>query len=158
MADQVLPPPGGDPPMIDVRITEIPDRVTVEDETMKVARIGRAANLESARVRRAERVSHQMVFLFVLLLVAFVVVAYRSETNAADLRHANVTATAKAYSDCLIRVERVKAINPGRAALTELLLTLVASDQSLSPQQRADAATTLHDGLLVPIENCGKAP
>lgn len=97
------------------------------------------------------RIRIQMIFLAIALFGFTLLLAFRSEANARDIRTG-------LYESCLTTAARSDAINPGRAALANLLINLVEQDVTLSPADKAAADATIKGGLLVPPINCGLRP
>ena len=116
---------------------------------MEIARIGRAADIEADRLGRAGNIRKQMWFLFALVLVAFVVLALRTQQT-------NQSTQMGLYMACEKRASLAADYNKGREGLVQWILTNPASQRT--PEQRLEIARQLRDGLLLPVEECGVAP
>lgn len=92
-----------------------------------------------------------MWFLWGFLVFAFVLLAVRTEINSRDIRLG-------LWETCQAQAERAQAVNPGRVALSELLLRLVDKDPEMTVPEREAARQILRGGLEVPPINCGLRP
>lgn len=97
------------------------------------------------------RIRIQMVFLAVALLVITLVLAFRAEANARDIR-------VGLWESCQAGADRTTAINPGRAALGNVLEHLIDADVTLSAAEKDAAKTVIQAGLMVPPVSCGLRP
>lgn len=122
------------------------ERRAAEFET---AWLARAVAMDQARDKRNRRVQHQFWFLFAFLLVAFLLLAYRTETTAQALR-------VGFWQECTDRQERIMHSNQGRETLIKVVIT---NPERPVPPERVDAVRRqLEDGLLLPLEDCGPHP
>lgn len=103
------------------------------------------------RSKLAKRVQRQMLVLYCLLTFAFVLLAYRTETNSREIERG-------IWESCAASAQRAAAINPGRLALVSLLSDLVDDSPNLTDQQKIDARVVLKEGLVVSVANCGPRP
>jgi hypothetical protein len=101
------------------------------------------------RYRRARRTDMQLGFLFALTFIAFLVLAFRVESNDAKLSDG-------LHAACLARVAAVQQGNVGRESLVQAVVTGPSAPQD--PVARAALAKQLRDALLLPIEDCGPFP
>jgi len=101
------------------------------------------------RDRRARRTDKQLGFLFLLTIVAFLVLAYRVESNDDKLAHG-------LYSACVARVATANQYNIGRESLVQQAITGPTAPKD--PAAKATLAKQLRDGLLLPVEDCGSPP
>jgi len=110
-------------------------------------------------IRDYERnMRRQLLFLYILLVVAFVALAVRTEVNT-NSNEANTRAIQQGlYETCMRSQARTQEINPGRNALVTLLTNLVDSDPTLTAEEKSSAVRVLKEGLVVPPVNCGNAP
>lgn len=100
--------------------------------------------------KRNRRTDKQLAFLFGLLVICFLLLAYRTESN--DEKLAQVQ-----YSSCVARVQQAEQANQGR----QVLINLVASSPpqaGRTPEEKQVIIQQLQDGLFLPIENCGQDP
>lgn len=145
--------------------TQLADQVGETAKVIEVERVKRADNLERERLAWTRHIQKQMIAMALFLVACFLLLGWRSEVNN-DHITANTAAIAAgiaadkqaAYDACLVRQERTNAINPGRQAVTDLLLHLVDNDTALTQEQRLTARAVLEGGLLVTVEDCGNAP
>src|SRR5690349_10895411 len=86
-----------------------------------------AEELEHRRDRRGRRTQRQFWFLFVFLFASFILLAYRTEQTASDLR-------TYIFAACVTRAERNASYNEGR----EVLIGLIVNDPKnpVPPEQR----------------------
>jgi len=98
------------------------------------------------RQRRIVRTDRQLGFLFVLLVVAFVVLAYRTETTDAKLRDGF-------YDACVARNDQSSSINQVR----QVFINRIAQGPS---GQTADGQVAIQQlqSFLQPLEDCGQDP
>lgn len=102
--------------------------------------------IEIDRRRRARVVDRQFWFLFIGGVAAFLVLAYRTETNAAAIKDG-------LHDACEARVATATQYNVGREALVQLAVN--GPNAPKDPAQKAVMVKQLRDGLLLPIEDCG---
>lgn len=110
------------------------------------ARVKRQALADAERARRNRRVQLQFWFLFGFLVIAFMVLAYRTELNARALHDAQ-------REGCERRAEQAEQANSGRATLINLVMSS-PSNQALTPEQQQAVLKQLQDGLILPVEDC----
>lgn len=135
-------------------VLEVADAIREEGNP---AEIKRANTVKVIADHRDSKLQKQFWFLFALMFVAFLLLAYRSETNASDIRDGNHAIEQGLYDTCVSTAERSTAYNPGRIALAGLLVKLV-NDSALLPADKASAADVLNQGLVLKPANCGEAP
>lgn len=138
--------------------TELEINRTALADQLEVDRKLHSTEDERKRQIRASRVNKQILVLAVFLVFSFIVVAYRSETNARKIEETAHAAEVKAYETCLASQKRTEEINPGRYELVDLLVTLVNTNDQFSAEQRQTAAQTLQEGLILPLVTCGDDP
>lgn len=125
------------------------DALARRAEEFERAWLARAVAMDQARDKRNRRVQHQFWFLFAFLLVAFLVLAYRTETTAQDLR-------VGFWQECQDRQVRIVQSNKGRETLINVVIT---NPEKPVPADRVAAVRQqLEDGLLLPLEDCGPSP
>lgn len=136
--------------MTDTPTNTEPGQVLAEQAAkFEAAWLARAKAMDEARDKRNRRVQHQFWFLFLFLLVAFLLLAYRTETTAQALR-------VGFWQECTDRQERIVQSNQGREALIKVVLT---NPERPVPEDRVAAVRQqLEDGLLLPLEDCGPSP
>jgi|SRR6478752_2979843 len=110
------------------------------------ARVKRQAVADAERSRRSRQVQLQFWFLFGFLVVAFLVLAYRTEMNASALHDAQ-------RDGCERRAAQAEQANSGRSTLINLVMAAPAN-QALSAEQQAAVLKQLQDGLILPVEDC----
>ena len=108
------------------------------------------AHLEERLREQFRRINRRLAFLFSLLLVAFLLLAYRSEVNGR-------TVADGLYEACANRVATATTYNQGREALITLVVNTPV-DPPRTDAQKTDLAQRLREGLLLPIEDCGPRP
>src|SRR6478735_7519420 len=96
-----------------------------------------------AKVKRTDK---QLAFLFGLLLFAFVLLAYRTETNDTNLQNG-------LYNACVARVQQAVNVNQVR----QIFIDRIAQGASGQTPAGQDAITQLQ-AFLQPLEDCGKNP
>lgn len=94
----------------------------------------------------AQKVRKQMLVLYCLLIGCFVLLAYRTESNANDIREG-------LYESCTRAAERAENYNPGRIAVADLLIDLVA-DSDLTAEQKTAATDVMVEGLTLTPDKC----
>lgn len=142
--------PGADPVIAEAEIAEASVAEIVEHHrpaTEEDLYLYRQEYFE--RERRARRTDKQLGFLFLLTVVAFLVLAYRVESNDDRL-------SSGLYSACAARVATANQYNIGRESLVQQAIT--APTAPTDPVARAQLAQQLRNGLLLPIEDCGSPP
>lgn len=139
-------------------MTELPDDPTAEDiDRLMTSRAAafeqgwtlRAEEIDRQRRRRFTRTTLQFWFLFAFLLVSFVLLAYRTEVTARDLRTG-------LYEACQSRVHQAEQYNEGREALIQLVVH--NPEKPIPPEKLDQTLKQLRDGLLLPVEDCGADP
>ena len=109
----------------------------------------RAVATERSRDQRTRRTNLQFWFLFAFLLVSFVLLAYRTEVTAQNLR-------VGLYSACEARVNQAHQYNAGRESLIQSVIH--NPERPVPPEQQEQVIKQLRDGLLLPTEDCGPNP
>ena len=109
----------------------------------------RAVATERSRDQRTRRTNLQFWFLFAFLLVSFVLLAYRTEVTAQNLR-------VGLYSACQARVNQAHQYNAGRESLIQAVIH--NPERPVPPEQQEQVVKQLRDGLLLPTEDCGTNP
>lgn len=149
MGDISKPGPNGtDPVIAEAEIAE--DAIHLAHHrpaTEEDLRRWREEYFERDKARR--RTDKQLAFLFLLTVVAFLVLAYRVESNDNRL-------SAGLYASCLARVSTANQYNVGREALVQQATS--GDNAPKTAAARAELAKQLRAALLLPIENCGAPP
>lgn len=102
-----------------------------------------------AQVRRADK---RLLVLYVLLVVAFVLLAYRTQVNDQNLRNG-------LYVACQARQTAANNGNTLRDVFTEALRTAPRSPtDARTPEQQAALLQQLKEVLTLPVEDCGLDP
>lgn len=117
-------------------------------------RYRRAKELAAERDRKNRRLWKALAFLYALMVLAFVVLAYRTEVNNNQNKENGHQIEQGLYTACLARQAAAISFNRGRETLIQLVLT----NPARTPESKALAAQQLRDGLLLPIEDCGADP
>lgn len=123
--------------------------LTERAEAFERDRAARAVALERRRMRRIRRTNAQFWFLFVLVFASFILLAYRTEVAAGELRTG-------LYTACQSRVEQAQQYNQGREALINAVLT--NPERPVPEERKAEVVRQLEEGLLLPLEDCGPDP
>lgn len=98
------------------------------------------------RHRRAIRTDRALMFTFVLLVGAFLLLAYRTETTDAKLRDGF-------YDACVARNDQSVSINQVR----QVFINRIAQGQGGQTPQGQEAIKELQS-FLQPLEDCGQDP
>lgn len=125
------------------------EELTRQAELFEAAWQKRAQTIEDDRDRRNRRIQRQFWFLFAFLFAAFILLAYRTETNSQEIR-------VGFYRECADRQVRIIKSNEGR----EALITIIVNNPKnpVPPEQVSSVVQQLRDGLLLPVEDCGPDP
>lgn len=129
--------------------TDTPDELTRRAAEFEAAWQIRAAEMEDRRERRFRRTQRQFWFLFAFLLFAFVLLAYRTESNSHDIRIGF-------WQECVDRQERIVQSNKGREALIQLVIA--NPERPVPLEQVPTVLNQLREGMLLPLEDCGVDP
>lgn len=107
------------------------------------------AVLEARLSRQSHRSGTRALVLFLLMVLAFALLAYRTEVNA--------NALARGFYDaCVTRQEREVQANVGRETMVQLAAN--APNAPTEPVAKTLIIQQLRDALLLPIEDCGTPP
>lgn len=147
--------PSDDPPSPDPVLGEAEIASVVLDEAKKDHRLATEEDLYLYRTEYYERERHgrrtdrQLGFLFLLIVVLFLVLAFRVESNDSRLAQG-------LHNACTQRVSTANQYNVAREALVQVVITGPAAPKDAAA--KALMAKQLRDALLLPIEDCGPPP
>lgn len=127
----------------------LPDELTQRAAAFERDWLTRATELDRQRDRRNRRVQRQFWFLFAFLLAAFILLAYRTETNASEIRIGF-------WQECVDRQNRILQSNDGREAFIRIVIT--NPDRPVPPERVEAVTEQLRQALLLPQEDCGPDP
>lgn len=108
------------------------------------------------RGRKAKRADRQLLFLFFLVVVAFVVLALKVQQNNEGLRDNDSKLATGLYVACLQRTNAAHASNISREGLVQLAIN--GPNAPRDAAAKAALANQLRNALKVPEEDCGPRP
>lgn len=108
------------------------------------------------REHRGRRSDRQLGYLFLLVIVLFLVLAFRVESNDNRLEDYNADLAAGLHNACIQRAATANQYNIGRESLVQLAISAPTAPKDAAA--KAALAKQLRDALLLPIEDCGPPP
>lgn len=93
---------------------------------------------------RTPKVQAQLIFMFAALVGGLLLIAYRNEAAAQDIRDVS-------YQSCIARQDQAREVNDTRANIGELIIAMVPD---APPSARAAMLAGMTTTQLVHTENC----